>query len=182
MKLSKYFNEIKSSKSKFVSIELCTNRNVEMDLLNVIQSPFYSVVWLDNNLNNLQLHPSVLLSKKLIGNGFNVLLHLTGSCLDKKTALELLSLIKEIGVKNIFAIRGGKWLLWYIQHVTTDKKLRSCRFSYTCSFCHTRYFLWFSLYADLKVTWRIFRLHFRDNVGLDDDDFGEITRSVDQYE
>ena len=108
MKLSKYFDEIKSLNSKFVSIELCTNRNIEMDLLSFIPSPFYSVVWLDNNVNNLQLHPSILLSKKLIESGFNVLLHLSGSCLDKKTALELLNLIKNIGVKNIFAVRGGK--------------------------------------------------------------------------
>lgn len=56
--------------------------------------------------------PSLSLAADLVKAGHeNVVLHLCANNLNKENVIEVLNLIKENGIRNIFAIRGGKFKL-----------------------------------------------------------------------
>ncbi|XP_022905614.2 methylenetetrahydrofolate reductase (NADPH)-like [Onthophagus taurus] len=97
---------------KSVSFELIHNKKVlNLEEITKLSPLFCSVTWLDNNLKDLESHPSVSLAKELIKNDLNVILHLPGKIFDRETAIKLLNLAQSIGIRNILALQG-EYSLW----------------------------------------------------------------------
>ncbi|KRT85764.1 hypothetical protein AMK59_1616 [Oryctes borbonicus] len=97
-------------KTRQLSLELCTNRKLNMQKIKEMSPPFCSVTWLDNTVDNINMHPTIQLSQELIRNDVNVLIHLPGRIYNKVEMLEILKTIKDIGVKNILVVQGEKSL------------------------------------------------------------------------
>lgn len=104
--LTMYFKNVQNT-SKKITLELCTNRTLDIEKVQEIASPFCSVTWLDKQITNILENPAIQLSQKLIQNDINVLIHLPGRIYDKVEMLDILNTIKTIGVRNILALQGG---------------------------------------------------------------------------
>ncbi|GJQ70183.1 putative methylenetetrahydrofolate reductase [Trypoxylus dichotomus] len=107
--LTLFFKAVEAG-GKRLSLELCTNRKLNIQKIKEIYPPFCSVTWLDNKINNITKHPTIRLSQELLENDINVLIHLPGRIYDKIEMLEILTAIKNIGVKNILVVQGEKSL------------------------------------------------------------------------
>lgn len=46
-------------------------------------------------------------ARELIGNGYNVMLHLAGRYMKEQEVLNVLEEAKKIGVRSLFALQGG---------------------------------------------------------------------------
>ncbi|XP_057652590.1 methylenetetrahydrofolate reductase (NADPH) [Diorhabda carinulata] len=92
-----------------ISIEICPNRQLDSEVLSTIPCSFYSITWRtpsEEELDHVERIPAIILAKQLIYNGYNVLLHLAGRNLKIKKVIEILDYIKDVGIKNIFALQG----------------------------------------------------------------------------
>lgn len=96
---------------KLLSIELMPTRSLNVESISKLQPAFCSVVWRQSESFNYKKASEIAplaLSRKLLENGHNVLLHLAGRYLKKEQAASVLDEAKRIGVRNIFALKGGK--------------------------------------------------------------------------
>ncbi|XP_072391176.1 methylenetetrahydrofolate reductase (NADPH) [Diabrotica undecimpunctata] len=92
-----------------VSIEICPNRGLNEDLLCSIPFSFCSVTWRtpsNQQLENVEQIPALILAKQLNSNGYNVLLHLAGRNLKRDQVVRILEEVKSAGIKNLFALQG----------------------------------------------------------------------------
>lgn len=112
-------------KVKQISLELCTNREIDISKVKEIAPPFCSVTWLDNKVANFKEHPAIKLAHELVKNNINVLIHLPGRIYDRNEMLQILATIKEIGVKSILAIQGGKQIGKLINNLFISEELCS---------------------------------------------------------
>ncbi|CAG9837968.1 unnamed protein product [Diabrotica balteata] len=93
-----------------VSVEICPNRGLNEDLLCSIPFSFCSVTWRtpsNQQLENVEQIPALILAKQLNSNGYNVLLHLAGRNLKRDQVVRILEDVKSAGIKNLFALQGG---------------------------------------------------------------------------
>lgn len=99
-------------REKLISIELMPSSSLNVpDVSNLPVKPsFCSVIWRQSERFNYkkpsEIEPLVL-SKYLLDSGHNVLLHLAGRYLKQEEAVSVLEEAKRIGVRNIFALKGG---------------------------------------------------------------------------
>ncbi|XP_076269225.1 uncharacterized protein LOC143201907 isoform X1 [Rhynchophorus ferrugineus] len=108
-----------------LSVEVSTTKEFNIDQLACINPHFVSVTWLGNKyleLPNLEA-PAILLAQKLIEADLPVVLHLPGRNLSKDRLYEILSILKEKGIRYILAIQGD-WA-----H-TVEKEDSKCDFPY----------------------------------------------------
>lgn len=96
---------------KLLSIELMPSNSLNVAAISKLQTSFCSVIWRHSESFNYK-RPSEIgplaLSRKLLDAGHNVLLHLSGRYLKQEQAISVLDEAKRIGVRNIFALKGGK--------------------------------------------------------------------------
>lgn len=100
------------STDKSFSIELCPGKNFNEGLLPKLGLNFCSVTWRSptaKELKHVEETPAVQLAKRLSCQGYNVLLHLAGRNLRSVQVLNVLNVVKRIGVRNIFALQGGSY-------------------------------------------------------------------------
>lgn len=97
-------------REKLLSIELMPSNSLDLTTISKLQPAFCSVIWRQSEKFNYK-RPSEIdplaLSKHLLDRGHNVLLHLAGRYLQKEEAVSVLDEAKRIGVRNIFALKGG---------------------------------------------------------------------------
>lgn len=95
---------------KFVSIELIPSNSLNIEAISKLQPAFCSVIWRQSENFNYkkpnEIGPLVL-SKKLLETGHNVLLHLAGRYLRQEQVINVLEEAKRIGVRNLFVLKGG---------------------------------------------------------------------------
>lgn len=110
LSLSTVFKTAKAESTKTFSIELMpTSKTPDYDQIKKINPTFVSVIWQHNkeDTTDVENTPAILASKQLIDRGYPVLLHLAGRYFKQKEALEVLNVVKSVGIRNIFALRGG---------------------------------------------------------------------------
>lgn len=110
-KLSEIINNL--GKGKLVSVELNPYKPIDYNILNRINPSFCSVTWIAgrNDPKNPRLLPPIKTAKDLIRRGYLVLVHIPGIFYTKESMRNILLVLKEYGVRNIFAMRGGgPWL------------------------------------------------------------------------
>lgn len=103
------FSNLKQNNKKGYSIELCPTKDVPFNLLSAINPLFYSVTWHQTNSVNKTENPAMSLAIKLVNDGKNVLLHLPCRYLSKQNVFDVLEQAKENGIRNIFALQGGRY-------------------------------------------------------------------------
>lgn len=100
-------------KEKMISVELNPLKPIDYNVLKKINPSFCSITWIarQNDPKNPRLLTSVKLSKDFIRRGYVVLVHIPGIFYTKDFMRNILQILKEYGVRNIFAMRGGgPWL------------------------------------------------------------------------
>ncbi|KAL3266089.1 hypothetical protein HHI36_010275 [Cryptolaemus montrouzieri] len=94
-------------KSRLCSLEISTHRPVDFKLLKSIPSSFCSVIWLGTYDKPPHQKDPLVLSKKLIENGYTVVLHFAGRNNTKESCIAVLDYAKEIGIRNLMVVRGA---------------------------------------------------------------------------
>lgn len=107
---------IKSLKpnEKLLSIELMPSNSLNLDAISKIQPAFCSVIWRQSESFNYKKPSEIAplaLARRLLESGHNVLLHLAGRYLKQEHAESVLDEAKRIGIRNIFALKGGTYKL-----------------------------------------------------------------------
>ncbi|XP_044751785.1 methylenetetrahydrofolate reductase-like [Coccinella septempunctata] len=100
-------------KEKTISVELNPYKTIDYNILTRINPSFCSVTWIANRNDpkNPRLLPPIMVAKDLIRKGYVVLVHIPGIFYTRDRMRNILLVLKEIGVRNIFAMRGGgPWL------------------------------------------------------------------------
>ncbi|XP_045470413.1 methylenetetrahydrofolate reductase-like [Harmonia axyridis] len=123
-KLTEIINNL--GKEKLISVELNPYKPIDYNILTRINPSFCSVTWIANRNEpkNPKLLPPVMISKELIRKGYLVLVHIPGIFYTKESMRKILLTLKEYGVSNIFAMRGGgPWL-----------KIENCDFPFAQDF------------------------------------------------
>lgn len=121
--------EARNAIGKTFSVELLPTATLDFEQLSTIDPTFYSVIWRQSEttpVNNPEQTAAILLCKQLIDRGYHVLLHLAGRYLKENQALGILNEAKRIGIKDIFALKGGK------QFKTTTNRIL---LAYICRIC-----------------------------------------------
>ncbi|KAJ8952497.1 hypothetical protein NQ318_003293, partial [Aromia moschata] len=98
---------------KCFSVEVCAKGVLDTKLLARLHPTFCSIPWFDSpalDSTAVDRIPSILLAKRLCGQGHRVLSHVTGRNLEKRRALAVLNSLKDIGVRNVLAVQGGVYL------------------------------------------------------------------------
>lgn len=102
-------NSLQTSE-KVLSIELMPSNSLDISAISKLHPTFCSVIWRHSERFNYkkpnEIEP-LALSKHLLDSGHNVLLHLAGRYLKREEAVSVLDEAKRIGVRNIFALKGG---------------------------------------------------------------------------
>lgn len=104
---------IKSLKpnEKLLSIELMPSNSLNIAAISKLQPAFCSVIWRQSEVFNYKKPHEIgplALSRKLVEAGHTVLLHLAGRYMKEEQVVSVLDEAKKVGVKNIFALKGGK--------------------------------------------------------------------------
>lgn len=103
--------QLTKTDGKSFSVELLPSPSLRLDQLPVFHVTFYSVIWRQTEETPVKSPkdlPAIVVSKKLIEKGYPVLLHLAGRYLKENETLGILNEAKDIGVRDIFALKGGK--------------------------------------------------------------------------
>lgn len=110
---SDFIKTILQDDSERISVEISPNFGFNTEILQQIKPRFVAVTWLGNtHLKVLTAEiPAIVLAKKLVEKNYSVLLHLTGRNLDKRKMLDILTYLKNVGIKNILALQGGNNLI-----------------------------------------------------------------------
>ncbi|KAJ8978736.1 hypothetical protein NQ317_003269 [Molorchus minor] len=118
--------ELIRSAISFFSVEICTNRELDTNLLAVVNPSFCSVTWHTTltDLRNVEGIPAISLGKELLHRGYNVLLHLAGRNLNKCQVLAILNLAKRVGVINILALQGAGYPEKHPKSKSVDEDIR----------------------------------------------------------
>lgn len=110
---SDFIKTILQDDGERISVEISPNFGFNTEILQQIKPRFVAVTWLGNtHLKVLTAEiPAIVLAKKLVEKNYSVLLHLTGRNLDKRKMLDILTYLKNVGIKNILALQGGNNLI-----------------------------------------------------------------------
>ncbi|KAL3280809.1 hypothetical protein HHI36_004040 [Cryptolaemus montrouzieri] len=98
---------------KLISIEINPYLPVDYQLIAKIAPNFCSVIWIarPNDSKNPRMLNPLIVSKELIRRGYTVLVHIPGIFYSRHEMKNILTILKEYGIRNIFAMRGGgPWL------------------------------------------------------------------------
>lgn len=110
-KLSQIIDKIE--KKKLVSLELNPYQPIDYKLLATINPSFCSLTWIvhQNDPKNPKELPPIMVARELILKGYVVLVHIPGIFYSKERMRMNLQVLKDYGIRNIFAMRGGgPWL------------------------------------------------------------------------
>lgn len=108
--LTAVFESAKVEKTKTFSVELVpTSKTPDYAHFKKISPTFVSVIWQHHKEDTVDIGntPAIVMSKELINRGYPVLLHLAGRYFKQTEALEVLNVVKSVGIRNIFALKGG---------------------------------------------------------------------------
>ncbi|KAK9888391.1 hypothetical protein WA026_000642 [Henosepilachna vigintioctopunctata] len=90
-----------------ISIEVNSNQPLFINKLFSLKPDFIGVTWIGNFEDVIvEDIPPIKMAQTLISNDFIVLLHIPCRNLSKKSAVEILEVIKSIGVRNILVLKG----------------------------------------------------------------------------
>lgn len=102
---------LQNCNGKLISVELCSNRYLDVSKLSSINPLFYSVTWQTQHENistgDLNNIPAMSLALSLVALGKNVLLHLPCRYLSEQDIFKILTAAKTNGINHILALQGG---------------------------------------------------------------------------
>lgn len=107
--------EVLSSTDGCFSLELCPDRNLDIQLLSTLNTGSCSIPWFLPRAPGCQIIveeiPALKLAEQLYGQGYNITLHLAARNLNENIVLNILNNAKNIGIRNILALQGGLYII-----------------------------------------------------------------------
>lgn len=111
------FNTASSAGKKLLSIEFYSNIEADLELYKKINPSFCSLTWSHGYLSNLDALSTIALGKNLHENSINMIMHVAGRNFKREDARSVMNKIKDMGIKNILALKGGKFCLKLCKHL-----------------------------------------------------------------
>lgn len=105
------FSNFAAAGKKSLSVELYSHLPYDLEAFYKINPSFCSITWAHGDLSNFDGLSTIALCRKLNQNSTNVIMHVGGKKFNRVEALTTFQKMKEMGVKHILAIRGGKYYL-----------------------------------------------------------------------
>ncbi|KAK9695566.1 Methylenetetrahydrofolate reductase [Popillia japonica] len=102
------FSNFAAAGKKSLSVELYSHLPYDLEAFYKINPSFCSITWAHGDLSNFDGLSTIALCRKLNQNSTNVIMHVGGKKFNRVEALTTFQKMKEMGVKHILAIRGGK--------------------------------------------------------------------------
>lgn len=102
---------------KLLSVEFYSNRDADLDFYEAINPSFCSLTWSARNLSDLDGLSAIALGRKLHQRSINMIMHVAGRNFKREEALMVINKIKDMGVRNILALKGGKFHVYIFKFV-----------------------------------------------------------------